>query len=276
MFNVLMNTWGYSAYIIYADFNDGSLVFYLVLCYDLCLSVQCGVQKNQDRWCPHLVAAGQAMGMNLAPRAPYIRSLTKLRKNQRPDRNSGNSGKKAPRPGDLRTFSLLPVYDVNSEQEMEDIEIMTASSMASHPASMILCSHGGKCIDQIIEEVIDSSKEQMKSLELDKPESASTEKSLATEDKSVTENDDFESDIEEDFAEEDMSILLAAALNRKKKKESLSLILSESEEENVFEPPSPNLPTPRKPLKSVKRKRGKSPCTPRLTRSRAQTKSLIE
>ena len=36
----------------------------------------------------------------------------------------------------------------------------------------------------------------------------------------VIENEDFESEIEEDFAKEDMSILLAAALNQKKKKKA--------------------------------------------------------
>lgn len=236
--------------------------------------MQCGVQKNTDRWCPHLVAAGQAMGMTLAPRAPYIRSLTKLRKNQRPDRNSGKSGKKAPRPGDLRTFSLLPVYNVNSEQELEDIEIMTASNLNSDPSLNILCSHGGKCIDETIEEVINVSKIQMQALEIKKYEIKNTKekKNQYQED----EVEDLDSDVEEDFAEEDLSILLAAALNKKKRRESFKLILSESDEDDVFEPSSPNLPSPKKPQQSVKRKRGKSPFTPRLTRSRAQTKSLIE
>ena len=234
--------------------------------------MQCGVQKNTDRWCPHLVAAGQAMGMTLAPRAPYIRSLTKLRKNQRPDRNSGKSGKKAPRPGDLRTFSLLPVYDVNSEQELEDIEIMTASNLNSDPSENLLCSHGGKCIDETIEEVINVSKIQMQALEKKTCEIENT-KEKRNQDQEV---EDLDSDVEEDFAEEDLSILLAAALNKKKRRESFKLILSESDEDDMFQPSSPNLPSPKKPQQSVKRKRGKSPFTPRLTRCRAQTKSLIE
>ena len=88
--------------------------------------------------------------------------------------------------------------------------------------------------------------------------------------------EDLDSDLEEDFAEEDLSILLAAALNKKKRRESFKLILSESDEDDVFQPSFPNLPSPKKPQQSVKRKRGKNTFTPRLTRSRAQNKSLIE
>ena len=61
---------------------------------------QCSVQTNkQEYWCPHLVSAAQKLGMKVVQRRPYIRNLTQLRRNQRPDKKAGKSGKKSGRPG---------------------------------------------------------------------------------------------------------------------------------------------------------------------------------
>jgi hypothetical protein len=54
---------------------------------------------KQAGTCPHLVAAAEKIGMKVEKRRPYIRSLTQLRQNQRPDKKAGKSGKKSGRPG---------------------------------------------------------------------------------------------------------------------------------------------------------------------------------
>ena len=82
-------------------------------------------------WCPHLVAAGQMLGMNVNPKQVHIRSLSRLRVRQRPDKFAGKSGKKKPRPGDIRTFSLLPVSQLATEEEIEDMEVEVSSNLLS-------------------------------------------------------------------------------------------------------------------------------------------------
>ena len=96
------------------------------------------------------MTAGQLMGMNLAPKAPYIRSLTQLRGRQRPDK--GKSGKKKPRLGDIRTFSLLPVHDVNTEEELEEIQVSVASSL--EPTNTHSISYSALGMEEAIESAI--------------------------------------------------------------------------------------------------------------------------
>ena len=134
-----------------------------------------------------------AMGMDVSARAPYVRSLSQLRKNQRPDKKSGKSGKKQPRPGDVRTFSLLPVYEVNTEEEKENMEVETASGLL--PATIISpnCSHD--CMSTTIEMAIKKAVAEVKKME--------------------GELEDEEVDEDEDYDECDIDHFLEDALTKK-------------------------------------------------------------
>ena len=61
--------------------------------------------------------------MPVQQNTPYIRSLTNLRRTQRPDNKAGKSGKKGGRPGDVREFPLLPVFSVNDDATVEEMQM---------------------------------------------------------------------------------------------------------------------------------------------------------
>ena len=99
------------------------------------------------------MAAGQAMGMELGPRKPFIRSLTALRRNQRPDKDTGKSGKKKPRPGDVRNFSLIPVNNIHSDEALEEIQVTAAANL--DPVNISEGSCNTACMLSAIEEAIE-------------------------------------------------------------------------------------------------------------------------
>ena len=79
---------------------------------------------------------------------PYIWSLTNLRRVQRPDKNAGKSGKKTARPGDIREFPLLPVYGVNDDETVEEMQMAIGSTEGQE-------GNSGNHYDETIQSVID-------------------------------------------------------------------------------------------------------------------------
>ena len=68
----------------------------------------------------------------------YYRSLTQLRKSQRPDKTK--SVRKAP-----RRFDLLPVHELNDPAQVEEIQLAVASNLPAFPRSSV---------DDVIEQVV--------------------------------------------------------------------------------------------------------------------------
>ena len=88
------------------------------------------------------------MGIPVQKATPYIRSLTNLKREQRPDKNAGKSGKKSARPGDVREFCLLPVHVVNDDQTIEEMQMQVGSETRPE-------GNSGNNYDQTIQSVID-------------------------------------------------------------------------------------------------------------------------
>ena len=83
---------------------------------------------------------------------------------QRPDKHAGKSGKKKPRPGDLRNFSLLPVHEATTEQEREEIEVTVASNLISSADQTVsLCNDA--CIIDTIESVVRKGMDEVAQME---------------------------------------------------------------------------------------------------------------
>ena len=96
----------------------------------------CGVKPRN--WCSHMRSAALKAGVKVPNTPVFMKSLTQLRKNQRPDKNK--SGRKAP-----RTFDLIPVHELNSAAESEEIQLNLALSQAVPPRSTV---------DDVIESVV--------------------------------------------------------------------------------------------------------------------------
>ena len=88
------------------------------------------------------------MGIPVQKARPYIRSLTNLRRGQRPDKNAGKRGKKTTRPGDVRELPLLPVYGVNDDETVEEMQMAIGSAEGQEDNS-------GNHYDETIQSVID-------------------------------------------------------------------------------------------------------------------------
>lgn len=86
------------------------------------------------------------MGMPVQQKTPYIRSLTTLRKVQRHDNKAGKSGKKGPRPGDVREFPLLPVISVNDDTTITNMQMAIGADANSEESQ--------NNVSQTIEDVI--------------------------------------------------------------------------------------------------------------------------
>ena len=93
----------------------------------------CGIRPKN--WCSHMRSAALKAGIQTPSTPSYVRSLSQLRKSQRPDKTK--SGRKVP-----RRFDLMPIHELNGPEETEDIQIELASRL---PPSTV---------DDIIEQVV--------------------------------------------------------------------------------------------------------------------------
>ena len=96
----------------------------------------CGVKPRN--WCSHMRSAAVKAGIKIPNTPIFMKSLTQLRKNQRPDKNK--SGRKAP-----RTFDLIPIHELNNADESEQIQLDLALSEPALPRSSV---------DDVIESVV--------------------------------------------------------------------------------------------------------------------------
>ena len=85
--------------------------------------------------------------MPVQQQTPYIRSLTNLRRTQRPDKHMGKSGKKGGRPGDVRAFPLVPVHDVNDDKTIEEMQMQIGAKDNSENQN-----HVNETIQNVIDE----------------------------------------------------------------------------------------------------------------------------